>query len=394
MLLNKKNLSIYIFFIVVLDVLILPYFPYFAISNMFFLMFIDMILRKKIVVEGKIFYLFVLFLIFSLLSTWFSYYSDFYNLGIFSENIKRFFQLILVFIFYFYFYDFFSTGDNKKYIKYLIGIFFVSVFLWALLYYISLDGFLSLKRIFNSNDNFVERYYSGENTYYRFSYIWSDPNNIAYAVLGVFLFSLFNYRNNILIIFLYFLVVLLVCLFSMSTAAWLILFSFVVPCLLYRLDWRNPKILFSLLILVLMFSYFLSGFLIELLNSEVATNSFERFENNNINTESGGSRFEIWSNIYSYYNGSFHNYLIFGDGYQLHYGDKLVKPHNGLFLIFLGYGLPALIIFVYIFFKFKLLKEYLFVVPFFLCFFVNIMIGEMKFFVLYLLLLAYVRAKN
>jgi len=394
MLLAKHHLSVFVFFIISIDILILPYFPYFAISNMFFLMFFDIILRKKIVMEERVFNLFILFLIFSLLSTWLSYYSDVYNLGVFSENIKRFFQIILFFISYFYFYNFFSLKDNKKYIRYLINIFFVSVFLWALLYYISLDSFLSLKRIFNFNDNFIDRYYSGENPYYRFSYIWSDPNNIAYSILGIFLFSLFNYKNNIVTIFLYFLVVLMVCLFSMSTAAWLILFSFVIPCLLYRLDLRKPVTLFSLLILTLVFTYFLSGFLTELLNSDVAANSFERFESNNIDTESGGSRFEIWNSIYSYYNGFLHNYLILGDGYQLYYGDKLIKPHNGLFLIFFGYGLPALIIFLYIFFRFRLTKEYLFMIPFFLCFFVNVMIGELKLFVLYIILLAYVRAKN
>lgn len=394
MLLDKHNLSIFIFFIVVIDILVLPYFPYFAISNMFFLMFFDIILRKKILVEKNIFSMFILFLIISLLSTWISYYSDLYNLGIFSENIKRFFQIFLFFIFYFYFYDFFSTDDNKKYIKYFIHIFFISVFLWAFLYYISLDSFLSLKRIFNFNDNFISRYYSGENPYYRFSYIWSDPNNIAYAILGVFLFSLFNYENNIITIFLYFIVVLMVCLFSMSTAAWLILFSFVIPCLLYRLDLKRPKVLFSLLILTSIFTFLLSGFLVELLNSEIANNSFDRFENNNIDTDSGNSRLEIWNNLFYYYNGFFHNYLILGDGYQLHYQDKLIKPHSGLFLIFFAYGFSALIIFLYVFFRFRLTKEYLFLIPFFLCFFINVMIGELKMFVLYILLLAYVRAKT
>lgn len=166
------------------------------------------------------------------------------------------------------------------------------------MYYISLDSFLSLKRIFNFNDNFISRYYSGENPYYRFSYIWSDPNNIAYAILGVFLFSLFNYENNIITIFLYFIVVLMVCLFSMSTAAWLILFSFVIPCLLYRLDLKRPKVLFSLLVLTSIFTFLLSGFLVELLNSEIANNSFDRFENNNIDTDSGNSRLEIWNNLF------------------------------------------------------------------------------------------------
>lgn len=392
MLFNKDNLSIYIFFIVVLDILIFPYFPYFAISNMFFLIFVDIILQKKILIELRNYYLFILFLIISLLSTWLSYYSDPYNLGIFSENIKRFFQIILFFIFYFYFYNFFSYKDNGKYIKYIIPIFFISVSFWCLLYYLSFDNFLSLKRLFNPNDNFIDRFVGGENPFYRFSYIWSDPNNIAYAILGVFIFTLFNYKNNLVTIFMYFIVVLMVCLLSMSTTAWLILFLIVVPCLLYRVDLKNPKNLISLFFLIVIFFLLFNRALVDLMSSEVALNSLDRFENNNINTDSGNSRFEIWQKIYNYYNGSFHQYLILGDGYQLHYQDKLLKPHNGLFLIFFAYGFFGLIIFLHIFFQFKFSRKYLFIIPFFLCFFINVMIGELKMFVLYILLLAYVRS--
>jgi len=122
--------------------------------------------------------------------------------------------------------------------------------------------------------------------------------------------------------------------------------------------------------------------------------SFERFQSNNISSESGLSRLEIWSKVYSYYKSDIHKYIFLGQGYQLHYKDHLIKPHNGIFLILFAYGFFALVSFLYIFFKFRLKRTYIFMIPFFLCFFVNVMIGELKLFLLYIFLLAYVRAKE
>ncbi|NAS00500.1 O-antigen ligase family protein [Acinetobacter haemolyticus] len=394
MIFNKSNLSNLIFFMVVIDILILPYFPFFAINNLFFLIFFDFLFKRKLVVDKKIFFCFLMFVGVSLISTVLSFFNDKYSLGIFSDNLKRFFQLILFYLFYFYFYNFFSRIESSKKIILILDVFFVFVFFWSIIYYISLDTFLTLKNIFNSNDSFIERYYLGENQYYRFSYIWTDPNNIAYAILGVFVFCLFNLKLNINKILLYFFVVLFVCLNSMSTSAWLILLTFVLPCFIYRLNIKNPRNLAFIALVAMVVMFFGMRFISNILASDVAVNSFERFQENNIGTESGGSRFEIWSNVLSYYNGDLYKYIFWGQGYQLHYNDILIKPHNGILLIFFAYGFFALIFFMYTFFKFKINKKYFFIIPFFLCFFINVMIGELKLFLLYIFLLAFVRAES
>lgn len=100
---KKDNISKYLFFLVVIDILILPYFPFFAINTLFFLVFYDLVFFKNIFFNRKITILSILFIMIALISTGLSYYSDSYNLGFFSENIKRYFQFLLFFIFYFLF---------------------------------------------------------------------------------------------------------------------------------------------------------------------------------------------------------------------------------------------------------------------------------------------------
>lgn len=394
MIIKKEKLSKILFLIVMVDILILPYFPFFAINTLFFLIFYDFFNYKKHILDEKEFYFSILFILLALISTYFSYYNDNYNLGFFSENLKRFFQLVLVFIFYIYFYSFFRKNNNEKRVLFLIRLFFVCVFAWAIIYFISLDNFLSLKNLFNRNDSFIDMFEGGENNLYRFSYIWTDPNNIAYAILGVFLFAIFNLKISIVESFLYLAIVFFVCLLSMSTTAWLIIFSIVIPCFFYKLNFKDLKTLLFVFLLTLLFLTFGLKLILNILQSDIALSSFERFESNNIGTESGSSRLEIWSKVWSYYIDDLHKYIFWGQGYQLHYNDKLIKPHNGFFLILFAYGFFASILFLYVFFSFKLNKKYIFMIPFFLCFFINVMIGELKLFLLYVFLLAFVRASE
>lgn len=392
MIIKKEKLSKILFLMVMVDILILPYFPFFVINTLFFLIFYDFLNYNKHILDKKEFYFSILFILFSLISTYLSYYNDNYNLGFFSENLKRFFQLVLVFIFYIYFYSFFRKNNNEKRVLFLIRLFFVCVFAWAIIYFFSLDDFLSLKNLFNRNDSFIDMFEGGENNIYRFSYIWTDPNNIAYAILGVFLFAIFNLKVSVVEIFLYLAIVFFVCLLSMSTTAWLILFAIVMPCFFYNLNYKDLKTLLFVFSIIVLFLIFGLKVISNVLQSDVALSSFERFESNNIGTESGNSRLEIWKKIFSYYGGDLYKYVFWGQGYQLHHNDQLIKPHNGFFLILFAYGFFASILFMYVFFNFKLNKKYIFMIPFFLCFFINVMIGELKLFLLYVFLLAFVRA--
>lgn len=390
MIVSKNRLSRFIFFLVIIDILVLPYFPLFAINSLFFLMFFDFF-NQRIYTEKSYLTAASLFLFFAALSTILSYFTQ---PLFFSENIKRFAQFVLIFASYLYIFSFFVRNDSKNMAGIVNNIFFASVFIWALIYFIDLNSFLSYKVYFNKNDSFIGFLEEEKTDIYRFSYIWADPNNIAYAILGVFLFSIYNLKVGILKSYLYLSVVFFVCLTSMSTTAWLILFLIVLPLFFINLNFKKHKDIVTFLIFLLLVLVVSWRLLPNLLDSDIAVSAIDRFESNNLDSESGLSRLGIWENVYYYHQDNLYKYFFMGNGYQLYNNNVPISPHNGILLILFGYGLPATICFLYFFFRFKISKNYLFLIPFFLCFFINVMIGETKLFLLYIYLLAYVRAQE
>ena len=387
---SKDRLSRFIFFLVIIDILVLPYFPLFAINSLFFLMFFD-VFNQRIYTEKSYLTAASLFLFFAAFSTILSY---FIQPLFFSENIKRFAQFVLIFASYFYIFSFFVRNDSKNMVGIINNIFFAFVFIWALIYFVDLNSFLNYKAYFNKNDSFIGFLKEEKNDIYRFSYIWTDPNNIAYAILGIFLFSIYNLKVGILKSYLYLSVVFFVCLTSMSTAAWLILILIVLPLFFINLNFKRLKDIVTFLFFLLLILVLCWKLLPDLINSDIAVSAIDRFESNNLDSESGISRLGIWENVYNFHQDNLYKYFFMGNGYQLYNNNAPIAPHNGILLILFGYGLPATICFLYFFFRFKINKSYLFLIPFFLCFFINIMIGETKLFLLYVYLLAYVRAQE
>ena len=114
------------------------------------------------------------------------------------------------------------------------------------------------------------------------------------------------------------------------------------PCFFYNLNYKDLKTLLFVFSIIVLFLIFGLKVISNVLQSDVALSSFERFESNNIGTESGNSRLEIWKKIFSYYGDDLYKYVFWGQGYQLHHNDQLIKPHNGFFLILL-----LMLLFVY-----------------------------------------------
>lgn len=385
---SKHLINNIFFFLITVDIIILPYFPLFAINSFFPLVLLSFSFNK-LIFERNLFYSASLFILLSLISTILSGIFGSYFL---SENIKRFIQFLMFFVMYFYYYDYFMKNNSELLVKKINDIFFSSVFLWIIIYLYNLESFLYLKSIFNKNDGFIDFLDEGTIDIYRFSYIWSDPNNIVYAILGLLVFSIVNIKIQGFRKIFYILVSILVCVVSMSTMGWFILFLFVLPIILYNTKIRVSKVLFLIPVFIILAIYKGPQVVSNILSSGAVEAALNRYELNNLGTDSGNSRFKIWEKVISYYNDNFYKYFFVGDGYQLHNNDNPIKPHNGILLIIFAYGLPALLAFLYFFFSFKVNKNYLFIIPFFLCFLVNVMIGETKLFMLYLLLLSYVRA--
>lgn len=380
------RLKVALFYTLGIDLLVFPYFPFFAITLFFWLLFVYLLMEKKIYFRRNDIFCFLIFIFFAIVSTCYSYLFDNNAELFFSENLKRLLQLVLFFIYYFCFYNFFYKYKDisQKYMERMVACFFYAVFLFVLLYFIDFNSFLYFKSIFNANDGFITMFEDGSNEIYRFSYIWTDPNNIAYAILGTYLFSILVLKLEPFKQILYFFIVLSVCLASMSTTAWLILLSVVIPTTIV-MNYKN-------VFLYLLFILFVILGIDSLINTVAFENAWNRFQDNSVNSESGQSRLVIWSKVVSIYVDELLRYLFIGQGYQLHDSNVPIKPHNGVLLILFGYGFVALLSFIYLFFGVKIDRKSIFVIPFFLCFFINVMIGELKLVLWYLMMLAYVRA--
>src|SRR5690606_37272773 len=87
--------------------------------------------------------------------------------------------------------------ENEINIKKLMYLFSIFGFLLAFIYLVNLDLFVYLKLLWNKYDMLTDLYGKYGNTLsYRYGFIWSDPNNPAYAFASVSFFILLFYKPN------------------------------------------------------------------------------------------------------------------------------------------------------------------------------------------------------
>lgn len=235
---------------------------------------------------------------------------------------------------------------------------------------------------------------------YRFSFIWTDPNNIAYMIVAIYIFTISYFRIRIIENFLLFSLTVITLLASASRGGAI---AFVVSISLYIFlkflttlaDRRQFGIRLRdlvaaqgiLLLAILLWSISDSTWIEKIMSNEVISYAQERLQ------DSDDTRLAKWKSYYDEIEGpDLLFYILAGRGAGSIFNGKSVSPHNGhLFWIF-NYGLTSLI--ALLLFLFKPMQRMgvmnrLWMVPFFLGFTVNIMIGESKLFSIYLLMLAY-----
>lgn len=389
---SKKSIEILLFHIVVCDILFFPYMSIIATTYTQFVVFIWFLLKKPKcfnLVEYKAYFVFLFLAVTStVLSVFILPHWD-YVFGL-KENIKRLFQFSMGLSYYFFFYYCF-----KNYIlslrKYLIFFILVTT-LWAIIYYYNFNLYIDLKQIFNSKDAFLS--ITDDSYIYRFSYIWSDPNNIGYTIVGVFFVLVYYEKFSISVNVLILCFILFVLLMVMSSGSWLSLLL-LLPFLLYLLfvDFYKQSSLMKttiLLLLVPLFIYVAYELVLNIIQADVAIHSVERLESN-----SGDSRFRIWKTALSTHNLLF--YLFFGTGFQFYVGNRSFSTHSGHLMLMYSYGVIAYLIYMYLVFRKRRgfsYFSYLWIIPFFICFTINIGIGEQKFVGVLYLLIAYTTYKN
>lgn len=380
------------FFIVLLDILFFPYItPLYSSLSMWILIFwlplnLNKLSKTK---EVKMFFCALIFILASTI------YSFRLSQSIITANITNTVILFYGFLYYF----FFRLNFQKYKVKissFLIGYLIFNAIL-GLVYYLSPQMYFNMRSFWTMSGNTIE--VGSSLSIYRFTGILSDPNNFAVIINAITYFLIFNTNIKInrkfIIVFLTgFLTVI-----SMSTTG-LIMFSllifFVVITKLSKvfltLKIKKKDLLFGMIIISLL--PFLLLLINEFLSSEIAAIAINRSESN-----SADSRIMIWQNLLSSKN--MLNHLVLGDGGNVIINNRIFRPHNGHFHLVYSYGFITYFIFMYTFFRirgnlsFSSLKKYLFLVPIFLGFTVNVGIYENRFInIMGLLVAAYATSKE
>lgn len=174
-----SQIEIFLFHFSVFDILFLPYMSRMAMAYSQIPIFIWFLLQKRNIFNRKDFSAYRIFSYMIIVSTFISIYtipeSLFFN-GI-SENVKRMFQYIMNMSFFFFFIHIFETYIVSIK-KYLLG-FLLYVAVLGALYLFDFNLFIEIKEYLNPKDALLEILDDSTGYIYRYSFLWSDPNNIG-----------------------------------------------------------------------------------------------------------------------------------------------------------------------------------------------------------------------
>jgi hypothetical protein len=391
-------LRFYLFLFILIDITFLPYF--WALSIPFSMPFVFLwvfVNAGKVfeygIKEGKYPSLIVFTII---LSTIVSYQYEEYAY----KNSAIAINFLYIFSLWFYLSlnrKFFDRYDIIK----LLWYFYLFVFTWALLYYFNKELYVTFLKVWNARSAGAFITLFEDISYFRFSFIWTDPNNISYVISSLLLFLFFTRTLSILKILILYLMAVFIVLMTMSAGGFIALALSTVIMLvdvLYRFvksAGREGKlpIIGGFLFITIFGVSFLSYFGDQLMQNDTIIYSLSRFEDNLTGDTAGSGRVEILQKVIGMigFEQFIANFFVGFGGVTL-IGGESVSPHNGHIFWWLSFGLISYVIFLSYFFIKPFLRniQYSFwLFPFLLGFTVNIMLGELKLFSLFMLLHAY-----
>lgn len=391
-----KNTSLnddFVFWFILVDIFLLPYFNIVVIPISFFVILFWVITNRSIVKYSLDYNEIVICTIFMLVSTiWGSVLNSEY--GVVGDNIKRLLQYSISFEYLFFFRYYFSKHRPKmKKILYCFIIFVVSL---AVLFQMNPTVYSSICSLWNKGNSYIASSFLDSVSYgytLRYGFIWTDQNNIAYALTGIIMFILILFKNDFVEIILLFTANVYVLFCSMSSGGWI---NFAISWICYFLykivTIKRPSFIVSrktfygtILIIVVLFVLIDSGILSQFFDSDLVKDAMERLENNE------NSRTEIWLRILQ--EESIFLHTLIGNGSTLIINGVSRAAHSGHLYWIYAYGFISYIIFMKKFFWFGIRKiwKYIPVISFFLCFTMNTMVGEQKLLLIYILIVAYLR---
>lgn len=383
----------YLLIFTLVDILFAPYVFFLATTYSQFFVFLWFILKDKRVfrkTELKFYYYIMFFIALSVIISIFTIPNHFLGEYVF-DNFKRGLNIVLGISYYFFFSYYFKTRDVKLE-KWMFAL-LVYVTLWGVLYYINMGLFITIKRLFNPYDSVTNVFVLNTDFFNRYNFIWTDPNNIGYTIVGVVAFLIINKKTNSIFLIISLLALLFILFLTMSGGSVLTAFLIIPMSIMVR--FRNSLNIWSRLILILSVVaaiYLTSKFSSQLTGSEIGETAILRLEDK---TETEEPRLRIWNKLFEAKNILF--YTFAGEGSNLFVNGKPFAPHNGHFMFIFGFGFICYYMYMYLLFRKSKTQRWidlLYIFPFLLCFTLNVGIGELKFASIMYMLVAYSRTQN
>lgn len=312
----------------------------------------------------------------------------------FMTSIKRFVQYLTSF-WYFFFFAYYIRRykpDLSKIVFWAI----IYIAALALLYFLFKDNYATIKAALHPADNHTRRWLSGALYEYRYNFLWSDPNNIAYATIAMTIFYFAEDKQGktqnkaILLILLAF---VLFCTMSIGgiVVGVLSIFLFVIASALENHTLTiKAKTLLSLPIVLLIGVIVAVVFwdkIESFFSSDVIEGLLRRISFYDASSDITGGRFDDLTDAVTLLNPLF---LFIGSG------KEGFTTENGHIYLIAMYGLPVYIYFMYVLFGRKQMRMNRLIVflPIFVGFTMNIAIIEQKYLLITLLFAAYFSAQR
>lgn len=390
---NKKFLiskNKLLFWLVLIDIFFLPYFKLVVIPYSYFIIFYWFLKNYKKITRYNETKIILICMLLMLIST---FLGNIINIGhgVLFDNIKRLIQYYFGFGYYYFFRVYFDKYqvDLKK----ILIFFTLFVLIFAVIFNSNSALFAQITKFWNPGNSYNEIMITGSEYagVFRYNFIWTDPNNIAYAITGIIIF-LFMFTSIGLGEKLFLAVINVYVLIScMSSGGWIAFFSSYGLYFFYLLLNRRKiqkkislkNILLFTIVIILIIAF--SNNIINFLQSDLVANASDRFGNNE------NTRTEIWSRILN--SESIFKHIFLGKGSEMYINGVSRAAHSGHLYWIYAYGFISYYIFMKIFFYIDRRNLYLYIpiISFFFCFTMNTMIGEQKLFIILILFITYLK---
>lgn len=383
-------------FIVIIDLFFLPYIRQLSCLPSMLILLVWYVFNFLKIKRDNELYCIITTVVISALSLIFCYFfqpasvsSDWSsgNISPFSHSITY----TIIFLFTYAYFVYFKTITPKELnaVEKALFVALMGFFAFAVLYIISPSLFFEIRPFWTLSGRITEATAEASG-YYRFTGAFSDPNNAAAAglALGIIIFE--NSKNQPLIRYISIFASIIIVLATSSTAGIISLALYLLFKFILYLP-KQKRVRLEGVIIGIIFVLVLVLMILALFNTDVVQNAIERVSDN---SGSADTRFSVWIRLLK--NKGIFSYLIFGFGNAITIDGHAVSPHNGHLYLLYSYGFIVYLIFMCIFFKKPKQmswNDYLYIIPLFICFTVNVGLIDARYTFFMASLIAYSQIK-